>query len=303
MRIVNPISINDSNLDSSTIAEPDSTTGEVAWVAGAYVIGDEVIKVSTHRKYRCAVATSEDPEIGVDSSPATWVDIGATNKYAMFDDKNGSKSAGNLSLITETTTNQNVTSVAAFYISGTETANVTLTDPVEGEVYNHDVEMLDSEDIVDYWEWFNLPIINIDQFVLTDLPSYPAATLKVTFTGSGNVSVGTLVQGMQSSLGLAVYGTSSQLVDLSRVDADEFGNYTIVERPYYNLVDYDIVMKENKSRWARNLVAKYRVTPVVWIGGADSDLPRITFGIYNDFQINSTGPNDTKATLQIKELT
>lgn len=303
MRIVNPIAINDSNLDSTTIPEPDASAGEVSWVAGSYVVGDEVIKSSTHRRYRCAVATTDDPEVGVLRAVPTWIGIGATNRYAMFDLKNGSKSMASLSLAVETTTNLATTAVAAFYISGAETVTVTLTDPVDGVVYSNSVEMIDNSEIVDFWEWFNLPIISIDQFVLTDLPSYPAATLAVSFDGVAEVSVGTLVQGIQSSLGVAVYGTSSQLVDLSRVDSDEFGNYTIVERPFYNLVDYDIVMPQNRARWARNLVAKYRITPIVWIGGVDSSLPQVTFGLYNDFQITTSAPNDTRATLQIKELT
>lgn len=82
MIVIPPIPITSSVLASSTVAEPSA--GEVVWDATtSYAVGDVVIRTTTHRKYECQIA-------GVDSTipenaPARWLDIGPTNKWAMFD--------------------------------------------------------------------------------------------------------------------------------------------------------------------------------------------------------------------------
>ena len=306
MKLINPIDVNDTVLTSSTIPEPDASQGEVLWSPGAYVVGDEVIKTETHRRYRCAVATSDDPESGVGATPPTWVDIGATNRYAMFDDKNGSKSIDTNTLEVELTPNQVYTALAMFYVNGAESIQVVMTAPVDGIVYDETISMLDNQDIIDYYEWFFYPIINITEFLLTDLPTYINATLKITITGGGSVEVGSAPFGAQSTLGVANYGTSFDLIDLSKKEQDEFGNYTIRTRPASDVVDFDVSVPRARTRYVRNLVATYRNKPVVWIGGGESDSQDsssiFTFGYYKSFRVNIDSPSICSATLQVEEL-
>ena len=55
MIVIPPIAITDSNLVSSTVAEPSA--GETAWnAATSYTIGQVVIRTTTHRKYECQIA-------------------------------------------------------------------------------------------------------------------------------------------------------------------------------------------------------------------------------------------------------
>lgn len=303
MKIINPIDVNDSILTSSTILEPDATQGEVEWSAGSYVVGDEVIKSSTHRRYRCAVDTTDDPEVGVNKAPPTWVDIGATNKYRMFDDKNGSKSIVSSPLTLELTPNQPCTAISGFYISGATSIEVTMTDPTDGVVYSEFVEMQDNDDIVDYYEWFFYPIIAINEFILFDLPTYPNATIKVEITGTGDIQVGSMPFGTQTAIGIANYGSGLDLIDMSRKEKDEFGNYTIVERPSYDIVDFDLKIQTNRSRYINNLIRQYKTKPVVWFGGENSETAIFVFGYYKQFRVIIDAPTLSTANLQIEELT
>ena len=91
MRVIPPLDISTGILTSSTIAEP--SVGESAWVSGTtYNVGDQVILVSTHRKYQRLItgAGTITPDLDV----TNWLDIGSTNKYAMFDKNAGPDGKG-----------------------------------------------------------------------------------------------------------------------------------------------------------------------------------------------------------------
>jgi hypothetical protein len=198
---------------------------------------------------------------------------------------------------------QSYTAIAGIYIEGASAIQVTMTDPTAGVVYDVSIDMLDSSGIIDYFEWFNYPVFIITEFILLDLPSYPTATLKVELTGIGDVSIGSMPFGIKSELGIANYGTSFNLVDLSKKEKDEFGNYTIRERPVTDVVDFDVTIPRSRVRYSRNLVAKYRNTPVVWVGGdGGEEAPIFTFGYYKSFRVNIDAPSECSATLVIEEL-
>ena len=302
MKIINPITVDDSILTSSTIPEPDASRGEVEWTAGAYSVGDEVIKSSTHKIYKCAVDTSDDPEQGVSKSPPTWVDIGSTNRYRMFNDRNGSKSSADFALTVEITPNQAFNAIAGFYVSGATSIEITMTDPLDGVVYNQFVEMQDNSEIVDYYEWFFYPLYSINRFIKFDLPTYTNATLKVEVLGIGAVEIGSMPFGTQTVLGAANFGTSLDLIDMSRKEQDEFGNYTIVERPAFDVVDFDVSIPTSKTRYVNSLIAQYRNRPLVWFGGEDSETSIFTFGYYKSFRVTIDAPSISSASLQIEEL-
>ena len=82
MQFIKPVSISDATLISSTIAETDYS----AWSSGTtYALGDKVILTSTHRVYESlqAANTNHNP---TEAASTWWLDIGPTNRWAMFDD-------------------------------------------------------------------------------------------------------------------------------------------------------------------------------------------------------------------------
>ena len=95
MIFIEPLKIDNSNV-TSTIPEPDAAQGEVEWSAGSYDLGDRVIKSSTNSVYEVVAdpSTTDDPEVGVNATPATWVYVSPTNKYKMFDTANNSQTIG-----------------------------------------------------------------------------------------------------------------------------------------------------------------------------------------------------------------
>ena len=80
MKVIKPITITSGMLLSSSVPETDYA----AWSAAtAYALGAKVIRTSMHRIYQRLVSgtTATAPE----SDPVNWLDIGPTNRWAMFD--------------------------------------------------------------------------------------------------------------------------------------------------------------------------------------------------------------------------
>lgn len=301
MRVIKPVAITDSILDSSTIPEPD--TGETVWTAGTRNLGERFISIVTHRIYEVVAdpSTTDDPVIGVDANPPTWVNVAPTNKFAMFDNINSTQSLETTQLIIEITAGEITNSIACFSIEEVTKINVTVTDPIEGVVYNRDVDMNDNSEITDWYNYYFSQIVRVKQFALLDLPAFPLATIKMTVDGN-DIKFGSFVLGNQIELGVANYGTSVQLLDFSRKETDSFGNIVVVKGRTSKLVSFDVTIPKGKVNFVFNAVSAITTIPSVWIGDDGTNDPTFVFGYYRDLQINIDTPTITSATLQIEGI-
>lgn len=303
MIVVIPSEINDTVYDSSTVPEPD--TGETEWVVGTYSTGEQRILTSTHKVYEVVAVpdTTVKPDIGVDTDPPSWVEVGPTNKWALFDALNSTKTIDSTDIVTVLKPSGIISSVSGFGIENVSTVNVTVTDDVEGVVYDETVNMADSDPLVDFWEWFFFPITNKREFLLVDLPAYSDATITVTLTGSGDRAIGSLVIGNQLPMGVTEYGTSMQLLDFSIKERDEFGNFTVIPRRTSKLVDFDCYIETNKMGYLFRTLSDLTTIPTVWaaLDGADSD-PTLIYGYYKDSQLNLNQPDVSDITIQVEGL-
>jgi hypothetical protein len=303
MRVIKPVQVNDTNLISSTIAEPDTGRGEVAWSAGTFNTGDRVIKVSTHKLYECVAdpSTTDDPEVGVLKTVPTWVIVSPTNKFAMFDTVISTQSFGDDELIFEFQSSSITNSIAGFNINNATSINVTVTDADEGVVYNQDISMIDNQNVTDWYFYYFSPIINVKRFFKLDLPAYRNGVIKITVDGT-DVSVGDFIFGGQIILGQANYGSSVQLLDFSQVSEDDFGNIKVTDGRKARLVNFDLTIERSKVNYVFNTLTELTTIPSAWIGDDQTDDPTLVFGYYRNFQNNISTPTLTDATLEIRGI-
>jgi len=296
MRIIKPVEITPAILTSSNVPETDYA----AWSAAtAYAVGDKVLY--NHRNYEALVAsTGANPETDT-SDPPKWLDLGADNRWRMFDDKVGSLTEQAGSIAVELQPGAVINSVALFNLLG-RSATVTLTDPSEGIVYQRTVSLVDAG-VSDWYEWFFAPIGRQTDFVLLDLPAYGTATLSVTIdNASDTAAVGHLVMGRQAELGVAVYGSGVGITDYSRKETDAFGNSVVVERSFSKRAEFDVVVETPQIGRVQRMLAGLRAQPVVWIG-AEGYESTFLFGYYRDFQISISGPSVSDASITVEGLT
>jgi len=305
MQLIKPVTVTDSILTATNITEDDYAV----WNSGtAYVVGDKAISTVTHRIYEALINNTNVDPTGAATDPATWLDIGATNRWKAFDQKI-SDPVTNLNLIEYTLNDpaSNVTSVALFGLKGIS-ANVTVTDTTvggDGEVYNQTVSLLDNRNIVDWYTYFFEEQVQREQAQFLDLPPYIGSNVEVTVTSAtgDTTELGQLVLGFLSNLGTTSYGTSITIEDYSRKEVDAFGNFIIVQRDFAQLADFDVQFETKNARKIQRTLAEYRAIPIVYVGSEDTSYGTTIYGFYRRFDLTLEGPSLSFGAIEVEGLT
>lgn len=300
MKIIRPSVIGDAQLTSSSIPETDYA----AWSAGTtYAVGGRCI-VSTaglHRVYESLQAGNIGVYPPTDvSDPPKWLDIGPTNRWAMFDSLIGTASAAD-DVIDVTLSPGQIDSIAFFDVSAGE-IEITMTSSGL-EVYSHTIYLSSVDGITDWFSYYFEPIILSTDTVRFDLPAYASPVLRVRILQPGGVArCGAIVVGMQKALGLPQYGVKFGITDYSRKEKDTFGNWIVVERSYSKRVTADLVLDSKAVDDIHRTLSKYRATPLVW-ATTNRFTAGLVLGFYRDFSINVAYYQMSYCSLEIEGLT
>jgi hypothetical protein len=296
MKVITPTPITDALFVSSTAPEADYA----AYAAGTtYALGARVIRTSTHRIYESLQAgnTGHTPE----SSPTWWLDIGPTNRWAMFDSVVGT-STTLASPLTVVIAPGAVNALALLELVGSA-VTVSMTSVTGGgAVYSRTVD-LDASEVGDYYEYFFSPFRQRSSVVLTDMPPYADGIVTVSLTGS-TVSLGVCAVGLFDELGEAEYGATAGITDYSLKTTDDFGNTTLTRRSYAKRTTVKMWLDKGAVNRVHRTLADLRATPCVWVGVDDDELDPLTvYGFFKDFQIEVAYPTTALCSLDIEGLT
>lgn len=184
-QILVPLSISDTMMTSSTIAEPDTTKGEVAWVSGTtYAVDVEVIRTQTHRVYKRAVAGAGT--IPPEDDPNNWTDIRPTNRWAAFDGEISTQSAG-VTELKYVLAPGFFNAVTLYGLDG-QIVEATVKDAPGGTVIFHaQVDLI--EPVPDWYEWYFSPIKSETKWLFKDILPYPDAELTLSIRSAAGVAV------------------------------------------------------------------------------------------------------------------
>ena len=212
----------------------------------------------------------------------------------------GSQAVETSSISVDITAATVITSVSGFNIDA-DSVSVVMT--VGGDtVYSTTVDMQDNSQVGDWFDYFFEPLASKTRFVLNDLPPYASGVITVTMTGSGDVKCGELVLGRQVELGVALYGSSWQLLNFSRKERDEFGNFSVTQRRTADLFNYDVVIEKAAFPYVKNQLSAVNYIPCVFHGSNDVDDGTLVYGFYKDVQINFNTPTKLDTTIKIEGL-
>jgi len=298
MILVKPTQITDSTLSANNVLENDYPAYDPA---ATYQVGDRVMEadVGVHKNFECLAANTSG--VYPPNDAAAWLDLGATNAWAMFDTKVGTQTT-NADAIAVKLNLSGVTNAIGLVNVEASSATVTVTDSVEGVVYQRTESLVDAG-ANDWYQYFFSPIERKSSYAFLDLPAYWNATIDVSIDYSGGIAkCGALVAGTQVNLGNAKYGLNVGILDYSRKEVDAFGNWKVIERGFSDTVDFDIQLDSSKVAAVKNALTSVRATPALYIGHQDYPETQV-FGYYRDFQINLATPIISDATLTVEGLT
>ena len=277
-----PATITDAMLVSCTVAEP--AAGEAAWdAATAYTVGQEAIRATTHRKYKRVAAgtTATEPENDI----TNWLDIGATNRWAQFDRKVGSKTTGTTS-VTTVIKPGSVEGLALLDVVGTS-VDVTVREATGGAVVYTRSISLDDSVVSSVYDWMYGEYTQRLNVVLTDLPGqYPSSEITVTVNSTSGGAIGVLAAGRVHALGATEYGAGAGIINWGKVTDDGFGNREWLEGDWANRVTLPIVANRSDMARLHRQLAKVRSTPCIYIGCSLVEFePLVCYGVYRDLYI------------------
>ena len=297
MKLIRPTAITDARLTSSTAPETD----HAAWAAGtAYVTGNRVILISTHRRYEALAASTG---ISPSSDPAKWLDIGPTNRWAMFDARVGTATSrtGSVSVVLV----PGGIDAVALIDTTAESATVTVT-AASVVVYSQTLSFnVGGIPIDDWFVWFFEPIGLKSSLLFLDVPVYDAGVVTVTLARdnpANSVSCGTLIVGRQMTLGDTEHGADIGILDYSRKETDQFGVTSVVERAWAKRMTARVVMDTEQIDDIYRTLAQLRATPVLWIGSEGFESLSV-YGFYKEFSIDLAYPTVSYCSLTIEGLT
>ena len=298
MKVIAPLTITEAMLTATTLPEADYAT----WSSGAtYAAGDRRIK--GHKIWESAAGsnTNHDPE--TDTNHDWWLEVGPTNRWAMFDGSVSTASTAAVDIEVEITPGAIVDALAI--IAGV--GNSVRVQMHDGATLVYDqTQSLDSTPIESWFDYFFADFALAGELLFQDLPLYRSGVITVTITASsGEASVGALVLGRLHDLGNTRPGASSGYIDYSPKETDQWGTTKFEKGAFARTSSQQMWLYTDQARRISAIVTGLRATPAVWIGDDNTELFGVltVFGLVRNFSIDLPGPVISYCTLEIEGFT
>jgi hypothetical protein len=264
-----------------------------------YDVDDIVISTTDHHAYQALT----DGESGNSLSyTAKWLDLGANNRYAMFDNSNSTQTLNGASIVVEVTVDGRADAVSLLNMVAAS-VQIVMETAADGEIYNETFNLVSDSGVNNWYEYFFEPIIRRGDLTVYDLPSNANPTFTITINEPGDIAkVGAMVVGQSRDLGYLLYGARTGIQDYSRKEADEFGNFTIVQRAFAKRATFKVLVDNTRIDALSALLASYRAEAVVWVGVDDYTSTWI-YGFYKDFAFEIAFQDKSYLTLELEGLT
>lgn len=298
LSVISPNAIATSNLTSSTAPETDYA----AWSsATTYALAARVISTVTHRIYESLKASNlnNDPTLIANQTGTSpwWLDIGPTNRWAMFDGEVSTQTviASPLTVVMKPGVFNSI------YMAGLDADDVTITvkDAPGGNVIFSYTATLEGSAPGDYDEYFWDPFKPMSDLVVEGIDQYGAAELTLTLTKVGTVKCGVLLTGDLRVLGKTLYGAKVKPRSYSYIKTDDFGVTKIVRRKATTDLSLTAHMNMVEAQASLGVIQGLLDVPAVWIG---SNLPTYgglrTFGLGSG-EITYAGPDRAELSLSV----
>jgi len=297
MKLIRPVTIDDTVFQSSDVPENDYT----AWAGGTtYAASDRVIVTTGYHKIYESVQGSNVGNDPTTDDGTWWIEVSSTNRWKMFNAVVQEQTVQAAQIVTTLQSSTVVNSMAFLNVEAT-TIEITVTDSVEGVVYDETFNMTSYSGIQDWYSYFFEPIIRKDQLAITDLPPYANAEIEITINSSADAKIGALVMGQFANLGLSQHGASLSIIDYSTKTTDAQGRVTITDGPYADKMEVDVVLDTSAIGQANATLSSLRTTPAVWIAEDNND-DLVIYGYYREFDIILSNPTISRISLEIEGL-
>lgn len=228
-----------------------------------------------------------------------WAKAGVSNYAAIFDGSNSTQTVKS-DLIEFTLTLGSVFSGCTIINVQAQSVEITVTDPVYGELY-HETHDLIINKASNHYDWFFTTPTQLDRISIESLPPAPNAVVNVKFRNEGSdVKVGLIEFGYHYFIGICEWGgVTPELKSFSVINEDEFGNIDIVKRLKKRDASYQVSVQTGQLDEVISLIERFQDEPAVFIGTGDYQ-GSIVRGIVESFTPSYNSLIESAYTLKIK---
>lgn len=309
--VIIPKTINDSNFVSSSLPEgassvfPDYQYFVLNKPGGYPTVGTRVSTGSGyHKVYENILPVTSDPDRALYpyQLPTHWVEVGPTNRWAMFDESGGTYSYSSGANIVVSFTMDRATSIALIELTA-RSVRIQATAPGYPNYYDQTYNLGDRAIIANWYDYFTADSFLATELIVTDIPAIPNTTFTITIENNGNpLQVGNFIVGQALELGKTQYGAKIGIVDYSKKEVNEFGKATLVKRTFSKKMDVSLTVENQIVDAVAQRLSYLRATPCLWVGANGVFESLTVYGFYRDFSIEIPRPTNSLCSLQIEGL-
>lgn len=240
------------------------------------------------------------------TSPNDWLDLGASNKTAMFDIQVNTQTTATTSLTVSFQPGSSFNAVSFLNLIG-NTISITVKDsPAGSVVYTETVNLDNSVDnVIDWYTYFFEDFDIRTEVVFQNIPPYVNAVIEVTISAStgDTVAIGTCSVGTTIELGDTQYGLSYGIRDYSIKETDEFGNTRFIQRAFSKRMSPNLMVPNTRLNYISKILENLRATPTVYIAVDDPKYGgTVVFGFLKDWNIEISYPNHSMLSIEVDGL-
>lgn len=256
-----------------------------------------------HRAYVSQVGSNSGNPPAIDDG-TKWLDVGPTNRWAMFDllRNTGTVAASPLTVVL--TPGERVDSLA---LVGVVADEVTITVEVDGSPVYTVTQSLSRRTTTSWYEYFFGDFLYQGAFAKFDLPPYTNGEITVTLTrATGNVTCGGLLIGRSVYLGQTEQPAEDDALNFSVISRDDYGSSVLVPRRSVPKTNQRVLCDKAAVNKARTLRDQLNAKPALWSGlddsGDDYFEAVLILGIYKRFTISLDYPDHAIINLELEEV-
>ncbi len=271
--------------------------------ATTYAVGAKVKAVSALDGLTYEYESLADDNEGNPLSDTTWwLNLGPSNRDAMFDSRTSTTTTrtGDI-VVTLSTAGQNFDSIAVLNIGGATSVSIEVKQGAT-TLYSDTQSLI--EDVTSWYDFFFAPLDNVKTKYIWNPYIFPSDA-QVTLTIAGTTpSIGLVTLGRRRDMALTEYGATVGIEDYSTKETDQWGRTYLLERAFAETAEVKMVLPTGQVDALKATLADLRATPALYDlnnDGNDFD-SLIIFGKYDSFSIDIAYHSTAYCTLTLTEL-
>ena len=240
-----------------------------------------------------------------DANSTWWLDLGASNKMAMFDFYANVPTVATSPLVTQVTLVKRVNSVVLF---GVEATSVTLVvTNSTGTVMFTQTVLTSQRYTTRAYEYAFGEFLSQRKFAFLDLPPITNGTYTLTVTNSGgSASIEAMCIGSATAIGEVPYGAEVDVLDFSTITRLPYGRLQLTPVKTIPKMSLEVIVKKQTLPALQRLKEENSAKPLVFLGLDDSTSqyfdPLLILGIFRRMPIVISYPVASLVRIDVESL-